>query len=422
MSSYMIRRASAEKISYIIPPRTVMEMCGKALGGALSLVTDQEHRDSYMKYIKKGIIRDDVFWQNGSNALGPVLVLGLFSELHDPILQKYGFKAEEFLEGVKPALEQFHNIEKSLDNKMFELLTKAQGEQASQEEEAVAKLNSDILQRDNAKPVSDGEQVEEETVAKIIDEAQADKNIVAKMSNEKETVAKMTEEEEKSAEEVQSDSEVFSEEELGMMAEVAEREAAFLAVVMKETPKTLTPFWNSLLKWDWKDSLVNQLEPMVSADFFKSLQKDKTIGCMLHKIKGVDLTYLEDSSTVENVALLSARVMVMDREDQDAAEADFDTLSDDELNTREEDESRLPVAAQIEVLYDIQHSVAVSAKVPGGEDDGNSGEFTERLVRVGILEGFLHGGKDGELRWKLSNVREPWEIPPVDADFDFRPS
>jgi hypothetical protein len=402
----MIRRASAEKISYLIPPRTFLEMCGKAIGGALSLVTDQVHRDSYMKYIKDGIIRDDVFWQNGSNAMGPVLVLGLYSELDDPILKKYGFKAQEFLEGVKPALENFHDIEKSIDNKLFDLLNKAEGEQMTEAEEAVAKMNSDFLQGDThgAAATNEAEQVEEGTDAKMTDEE-------AKSSDEKVKA---------------DDDEAFTEEERDMMAKVAEREAAFLAMMMQEGEKDKTPpkpFWTSALKWDWKDTLASQLKPMVSTDFFKSLQKDKTIGCMLHKIKGVDLTYQEGTSSVENVALLSARVMVMDREDQDEKEADYDTLVHDELNPQEEeDDPRRSVAAQIEVLYDIQHSVHVSAKVPGGEEKASDGEFTERLVRVGILEGFLQGGKEGELRWRLSNVREPWEIPPVETDFDFRPS
>jgi len=389
----MIRRATVDKIRYLVPPRTVFDMAKSALGGAVSLVTDQEHRDSFLKYVQKGVIRDDVFFQNGSNALGPILVLGLFQELDDPILKKYGFKAEEFIEGVRPALEQFHNIEKSLDNKLFEMLSEAE-ENPEKEQETTEGETTTVKMSDDDEDKTDSDSSEQEAP--------------------------------------------FSKEERQMMEDLADQEAAYISMMTNtnntnnqdddgEAP-TLPTSLRSVLNWDWKDEMAKELKDMVSPDFFKSLQKDKTIGCMLHKIKGVDLTYQQESSVVENVALLSARVMVVDDRDEREKEVDYDNIARDELNVKEEDEdARMSVAAQIEVLYDIQHSVSVSSKVPGladGEEgaEGKSGEFTERLIRVGVLEGYLKGGEDGKLRWRLSNVREPWEIPPVESDFDFRPS
>lgn len=89
-------------------------------------------------------------------------------------------------------------------------------------------------------------------------------------------------------------------------------------------------------------------------------------------------------------------------------------IEDSELDMKEEelDEEKLPVAAQIEVLYDIQQSFrrqGESEKDNEGEDKSES----KTKVWVGVFEGWLNGNPDGsgELRWKLVLNRHAWEFP-----------
>jgi len=216
-----------------------------------------------------------------------------------------------------------------------------------------------------------------------------------------------------------------------MMREVAERETSYMTT-NNDDGDSINEKMLEILDWNWKDELVSDLIPMLSNDYFKALQMDKLLGCIQLKTRGIDLTYKSGSSSVENVALLSARVQVIEEEEEEAENSaekdeDFGNVEEEELEMKEEDtvidESKLSVAAQIEVLYEIKHSLSTSARVQeGGKDDIKSGEFSERIVRVGVLEGFLRGGPDGdEVQWKLCNVREPWEILPMETSYDFRP-
>lgn len=356
----------------LLPPRTVSELVAKAVGGAASLVMDQHYREAYLNYIRRGVIRDDVFFQNGSNILmGPFLVLSLLMELGQA--KQAGFQVDEFLEGVRPALEQYHNVEKTLDNRVFDLL----------------------MENDDGKMMSDFQKKYKIPMMNSVFEKQYKLKPLKTVTNSSSSTA----------------STAFTEEERSVMAGLAQREAEY-AHSLTNRPSFL-PNLSSVLDWDWKSSEAQQLQAMVSPDFFRSLQKDKTIGCMLHTMKGIELDYQDKSSKVLNVALLSARIMVMDQEE----DADnFDTLQDDELDVDEEEEV---VAAQIEVLYDLQHTVSVASRIFSDEGESLSkGEFTERLIRVSVWEGYLTG-KDEGLRWVLSNVREPWEIPPADVDFDY---
>lgn len=52
--------------------------------------------------------------------MGTAMILALYNDLNSPVLQKYGFDTAEFLQGVKPALKEFHNVHCSLINSMYE--------------------------------------------------------------------------------------------------------------------------------------------------------------------------------------------------------------------------------------------------------------------------------------------------------------
>ena len=349
----MIRRLPLHKITYLVPPRTGWQMLKSAFDGIASLASDQEQRDSYLKYVKEDIIRERTF--DGSNtALRLIANLALFHELENPILKRYGFKAEEFLEGVKPALEQFHDIEHTIDNKLIEISNKIAVEDKAPEESVL-------------------------TTNKMDDLAHG-----------------------------------LNDEERQVLTHFVEQEASYLSMLtskvtpqdgipqegglsMDETPSQL----RQVLHWDWQDGLVDQLRQMLSPDFFKWLQKAKTIDYMYRKLKGVEVTYEQESCVVENVSLVSARVMVTEPESQ-AIEVDYDNIANDELNVKDaHDDPRLSVAARIEVLYDMQRTLSVA--ITSGDDVLT--DITEISARVAILEGYLKGG-DGVFRWRLSDAQE----------------
>lgn len=356
MSSYMIRRLPLHKITYLVPPRTSWQLLKSAFDGITSLASDQEQRDSYLKYVKDDVIREHTF--DGSNtALRLVANLALFQELENPVLKRYGFKADEFLEGVKPALEQFHDIEQTIDNKLIQISNKV-----GVEDELV---QQSVPATNNVDDVTHG----------------------------------------------------LSDEERQVLTQFVDQEASYLSMLttkvkpqdggspIDQNPSQL----RQILHWDWQDSLVDQLRQMLSPDFFKWLQKAKTIDCMYRKLRGVDVTYEQESCVVENVSLVSARVMITEPENQ-AHEVDYDNIADDELKVKDiHDDPRLSVAARIEVLYNMQRTVSVA--ISSGDD--MLSDITEISARVAVLEGYLKGG-DGMFRWRLSDAREldsPDEFP-----------
>lgn len=102
-----------------------------------------------------------------------------------------------------------------------------------------------------------------------------------------------------------------------------------------------------------------------------------------------------------------------------------DEITSDEAQKKvvdnEEESSRLPaVAAQIEVLYDVEETLLVPADDDNQETENKSDDkeqeetktVTRTSVVVGVFEGWLSGGDDPEegLRWKVVDIRYPFEF------------
>lgn len=80
--------------------------------------------------------------------MGTAMILSLYNDLNSPVLQKYGFNTSEFLTGVKPALEQFHNVLGNLSNLMHEeSTTLAEGDDNTEPTEE-EQLSFDTLKND----------------------------------------------------------------------------------------------------------------------------------------------------------------------------------------------------------------------------------------------------------------------------------
>lgn len=81
----------------------------------------------------------------------------------------------------------------------------------------------------------------------------------------------------------------------------------------------------------------------------------------------------------------------------------------------EVDSEKLPVAAQVEILYDIEHSLLVPMVKQEDENKMDTKEkktITQKAVFVVVFEGWLNGDPEGnELRWRVAGVRPAWEFP-----------
>jgi len=140
-----------------------------------------------------------------------------------------------------------------------------------------------------------------------------------------------------------------------------------------------------------------------------------------------------NSRCCDKVALLSARAVVIHPEEGNET-LDMDNIADEELNVQENEEDyndadNTPVAAQVEILYDIKQTVlsvaASSSETEATNDDDDDDDddeskeetLTGTTVFVGVLEGWLNGNPEGlkELRWKLAAVRMPWEFPTIQS-------
>lgn len=113
------------------------------------------------------------------------------------------------------------------------------------------------------------------------------------------------------------------------------------------------------------------------------------------------------------VALLSARAEIIpptpvSREDEENLKEHDKQKNDDILNNIYSDIEDLPVAAQIEVLYDmdIERSLQNENDVEVNDDEKT---IKGGVVQVAVFEARLHNPDSTPLRWELASVRNPWE-------------
>jgi hypothetical protein len=122
--------------------------------------------------------------------------------------------------------------------------------------------------------------------------------------------------------------------------------------------------------------------------------------------------------------------MVLDIQDSRKPELDAERLKDSDLSTANpvvddgEGEVReilngikgsLPIAAQVEVLYEIKNSLTlkqIKKDEIGERPDASPQSSKDVTVLVAVLEGWLSGDPDGkdEVQWKLVSSRFPWEF------------
>lgn len=357
------------------------EMFFSAANGMFSLLSEKT-RVGFMDSLEKGIIQEGVLSQATA---GPMMMLSLFNDLQNPLFKKHKYDPTEFLEGLAPALENFHNVSSSLENELHEINQRALS---------------------NGKTGVDDEKSEQgdKTAQETVDE------FGAVTKEEKDSLL--------SALRIMTENDKFDSEQ----KKVAE------AILNHE--------WMNEAKND-PDSLAAQLSRMVTKELFQINQLSSKTAFLLQN-QSRDIIFREGSCRVNNVALLSARTCLFkekegtsteDTSDGKVVAKEYEAVDDDFEN--DFDESTTAVAAQLEVLYDVTQEFVIRktsssdsketkelSDESSSSDDEKSTQTT--IVSVATIEGWLHGGPDdGQLRWKLASYRPPYEFPGIEHAYKY---
>ena len=350
---------------FVIPPRTFFQMVFSAAQGAASLFKEPNRAD-FINELDNGTINESVISQATA---GPMMMLSLFHDLQNPLFQRCQFDAKEFLDGVGPALENFHNTSGGLENELRRIQEEAlAGENVSGKEET---------EKDDSSNSSTSKEVEEALSAFGVVQGNA---FFSKETSDKSVSSVMNHE------------------------------------WMEEAKKK-------------PESLAGQLSQMLTTELFQIHQISAKTAYLLQNNSRNNIQFQEGSCTVNNVALLSARCFLCAEKDDDEAFDDgrsrrkFETV-DFEIADEEMESKRAGVAAQLEVLYDVtQEFIAEKSNMDEGQSDdheqlaatkSNDTEVVQTtIVSVATLEGWLKGGPNGELRWRLALHRPAFEFPGI---------
>jgi hypothetical protein len=365
-------------------------MLFSAAQGAFSLFSEP-NRIEFIGVLEKGTIQEGVLSQA---TMGPAMMLSLFHDLQNPLFKKYKFDPTEFLEGVAPALENFHNVGGALENQL-----------------------QNIMQQS----------VEDDTTSTTSDGAEK------KNKDSSSTTTTTTTESDPSKE---------------------ERESLISAIRLMSISGGLSSEQESkkavaVLEHEWTDdaqkdpeSLAGQLSKMVTKELFHSHEMNaKTAFLLQNHIRNI--TFQEGSCRVNNVALLSARVFSFIEREPSKDEGGlldgprYEPIDDDYDMDQDDSKSKTAVAAQLEVLYDVTQeflvgktpSASTSSIEQDGKEEKEEGTFESKdsssttaeteskqttIVSVATFEGWLKGGPENELRWKLALHRPAFEFPGIE--------
>jgi len=365
------------------------DMFFSAANGMFSLLSEKT-RVGFIDSLEAGIIQEGVLSQATA---GPMMMLSLFHDLQNPLFKKHKFDPNQFLQGLAPSLESFHNISAALENELDEINQNNISKKLE--------VNDENSKKSDHHSTSDEETSELGAVTK----------------EEKESLLSalriMTENDEFDAKQIQR----------------------------KNAQAILDHEWLNEAR-DHPDSLAGQLSRMVTKELFQINQLSSKTAFLL---QNRDILFREGSCRVNNVALLSARACLFkEKEGSDSLNNDDSKISATEYEPLDYNldydvkESETAVAAQLEVLYDVTQEFVlrkstssnptemngVSSSSDSSSKSANSFDNDESthttIVSVATIEGWLHGGPDnGELRWKLASYRPPYEFPGIEHAYKY---
>eukprot|EP00934_Nitzschia_sp_Nitz4_P005921 Nitzschia sp. Nitz4//scaffold102_size76354//11660//12715//NITZ4_005625-RA/size76354-processed-gene-0.15-mRNA-1//1//CDS//3329532228//5911//frame0 len=337
---------------FVIPPRSFLQLFISGAKGTWSLLFDENCRQEYIHMIDDGIINQEAL---GQASMGSMFIVSLYNDLNNPLFKQHNFDAKEFLGGVGPALQRYHNVSGSLANQLsaqFEEMEKKKKEEA-----AIESDNKETVKAEETKPLDEEAKLREEIMASfpgaLVDES---------LENEK------------------------------LLNEILDHD------------------WMEDVKKD-PESLQGQLHNMLTEEFFNIQQLHAKTSFLLQQATN-KTSFKEDSCSVNGVALLSARSFVCVEPDHpenidawgDRPPGKYE-LVEYEMEDSEIKRRKGGVAAQLEVLYEVSQEYMYQNAAKGEET------VTDKFLAVAVMEGWLQGGPEGSLRWRLALHRPAVEFP-----------
>mgnify|MGYP000697299236 CR=1 FL=1 len=365
-----------------------------------SLIWSEDSRQKFLDIAQGSVINADVLKQA---RFGNMLTMALFHDLQDPLFRKYSFDASNFLTGVQPALTNFHDTLGQLQNefpcaasreerterllqRMHQIVAssmheKVNGSRESNQDEMSLPDNQWTKQVNND-PNSLAAKLNNMVTPKMFGALFLTTETAAMLSNYKEGSTKVLSVALLSARamtlELDDDGDrVDAEFPKTTMVDSSDGTSIDGVKSIKEEKPTTED--------EEQEPQVNKME--VASENYDGMVQDKSQGEEMVKSKGGDSSLQGDSQQQQT------------------------PMSDSVDNT--------PVAAQIEVLYEMNQTVEVKPEnfddtfgdAPG---EGSSSERyyipttrEEATVWVGTFEGWLNGSPDDALRWKITHLRPP---------------
>ena len=145
MQSSRILRSAAEKAQvqgFLLPPRTSMDIFASSCNAVLNLFSSEDQRKRFAALVNSGVIEPEVL---GQANLSYFRILALHDELDSPTLKEHGFDVTEFLDGVKPALEQLHEVQANLQNKLNEIASSSDQDDENDDDDVLDMMDKNII-------------------------------------------------------------------------------------------------------------------------------------------------------------------------------------------------------------------------------------------------------------------------------------
>jgi len=382
-SSRVLRSASRSSSSafdgFLIPPRSTLDVFASAGNACLALLSSQGERDSFVAACNDGVINPPVI---GQANFGVPMMLALYNDLNSPLFKKHGFVVEEFVEGAGPALEKFHEVQLALQEELHD----DAGGGGDCDDGATAEGDGD----GNSSTAEGREKVDfEASSSSKRPEGSADAEALLRSLRD------------------------LAEGNLppGGSDRPDDDDDDDDADSMTASTRLMRRSWTKDAEAD-PDSLAAQLRAMVTGEYFDSIELSSKTSCLLEE-RNLD-AFKAESGEITNMALLSARALELppktarDDDDDDGTPMTDDSLTDESLEDH-------PVAAQVEVLYDIEQTLRANEGDANAEESMKAQglDIPRKSVLVGVFQGFLHKDPEGfdSIRWKLALNRPAWEFP-----------
>ena len=462
--------AAAAASSSLLPERNLWDTIYSGTKGIVTLVTSEDARQKFLDIVGVGssaVINAEVLKQA---RFGNMLTLALFHDLQDPLFQKYGFDASDFLEGVRPALKNCHDTIGKLKNEFPEIQSKEERNEkllqqmhqmitltavsrkadndADGDDSGFPKIDNAWTEQAQKDPNSLAGQLSKMVSQKLFDEIYLTSELEALTidyevdSTSITNVALLSARAMEMNDNDDDDGDFYD----GIEAVPAEPEAKSkdeeISTAIQDEEATMKVTSEETATPEKKEKEEPVASEAISDETLNAMVAEQATRSDGNPSEGKSKTFLERKREMEEQARIEAErdstdaAVKMEATREGATMATQDSSSS-ESTTKEEEKDEVvskatnntpiekqstnnrdktPVAAQIEVLYELNQKTkfkdAIIKEHQEDDDERVKKMLTamprnEMQILIGTFEGWLNGGPDGALQWRITHLRSP---------------